>query len=248
MPSQKTAIVLGMLRSGTSMTAGLLERLGVQMGNEMLPASQGNPLGYFEDMDFFDLNRRILRQAGGDMHHPPAREAIAAQSASFEKEIVSVLGGRVEDCWGWKDPVTSLTLDLYLPHVVNPHLIVCRRDVEAVVTSYDKKKTENIDARTMWREYNSRIDAVLSDNPTVPTLELSYEQMVINAEETVDELIRFLGLSPSSEERNAAIESVASKDEIRRLRRRQLINAGLRRPWAVPAYLLRRLRLMMQKS
>ncbi|MCD6476962.1 MAG: sulfotransferase, partial [Candidatus Aenigmarchaeota archaeon] len=44
----KTIIVLGMHRSGTSMTAGVLHRLGVNMGKNLMKGNWANPLGYFE--------------------------------------------------------------------------------------------------------------------------------------------------------------------------------------------------------
>src|SRR5205823_3159545 len=53
-------IVTGMHRSGTSFVASLLAAWNVRMCNHSLPADGGNPAGYFEDVDFLELNRRIL--------------------------------------------------------------------------------------------------------------------------------------------------------------------------------------------
>ncbi len=54
------AIVLGMHRSGTSVLAKLLIDLGYDPGENLMPASEENPLGYFEDLIIHDLNNRIL--------------------------------------------------------------------------------------------------------------------------------------------------------------------------------------------
>ena len=48
-------IVAGPPRSGTSLTAGILHRLGISMGSRLLPAAPMNPKGFFMDLDFDDL-------------------------------------------------------------------------------------------------------------------------------------------------------------------------------------------------
>ena len=52
-----------MHRSGTSLTASLLSALGVDLGRELLPPDKNNLRGYFEDIDFLDLQREILAQS-----------------------------------------------------------------------------------------------------------------------------------------------------------------------------------------
>ena len=42
-------VVAGMHRSGTSLVAGYLQSLGVDMGARLLAADHANPRGYFED-------------------------------------------------------------------------------------------------------------------------------------------------------------------------------------------------------
>ena len=114
-------LVAGMHRSGTSLGASLLAALGVDMGERLLPADAANPRGYFEDLDFLALDRKLVRDATpeGEAGHadwgwtesgrfdrghldagrPAARELIAARAGS----------GR----WGWKDPRASLLLDFW---------------------------------------------------------------------------------------------------------------------------------------
>ena len=53
-------IVLGAGRSGTSLVAGLLADAGYHPGDRLLPASEGNPTGYFEDLDVNALNDDLL--------------------------------------------------------------------------------------------------------------------------------------------------------------------------------------------
>ncbi|HXH40705.1 MAG TPA: glycosyltransferase [Thermoanaerobaculia bacterium] len=91
------------------------------MGDRLQPADRGNLAGYFEDVDFLELNRRILMactpQEDGhrdwgwtesenfyDAQLPAHRDAAAALVAAR---------GRAGRPWGWKDPRTSMLLDFW---------------------------------------------------------------------------------------------------------------------------------------
>ncbi|HEV7516213.1 MAG TPA: glycosyltransferase [Thermoanaerobaculia bacterium] len=117
-------MVAGMHRSGTSLVASWLAAAGVDLGRRLLAPDASNPTGYFEDLGFLDLDRRMLREATpeGEAGHPDwgwteserldrarfaahadeARALIAAQERSGQ-------GGP----WGWKDPRTTLLLDFW---------------------------------------------------------------------------------------------------------------------------------------
>ncbi len=53
-------LVLGVHRSGTSVTARLLECLGGENSSNLVPANPGNPKGYFEDFDVYHFNETEL--------------------------------------------------------------------------------------------------------------------------------------------------------------------------------------------
>ena len=53
-------LILGAGRSGTSLTALLLERAGYHVYTNSYPPDEGNPLGYFEDLDVIRTNEAIL--------------------------------------------------------------------------------------------------------------------------------------------------------------------------------------------
>ncbi|MCB0664872.1 MAG: hypothetical protein KDC80_03575, partial [Saprospiraceae bacterium] len=61
---RKCIMVLGMHRSGTSAMAGVLEYLGFNLGEDLMPASKFNPKGYFENNQIYHLNEAILRGLG----------------------------------------------------------------------------------------------------------------------------------------------------------------------------------------
>ena len=62
--SREALLVLGMHRSGTSATAGLLVRLGAQGPSMLMPADASNPEGYWESRRLWEVHERLLREIG----------------------------------------------------------------------------------------------------------------------------------------------------------------------------------------
>jgi hypothetical protein len=62
--NRRALLVLGMHRSGTSLLAGLLVRLGVEGPRTLMPPDASNPLGYWESERILEFHDRLLRAAG----------------------------------------------------------------------------------------------------------------------------------------------------------------------------------------
>lgn len=60
----KLFLILSSHRSGSSATAGMLDVLGIHMGDSLLKPSSTNPKSYFENVDFVYLNDKILHTVG----------------------------------------------------------------------------------------------------------------------------------------------------------------------------------------
>jgi hypothetical protein len=57
-------VVLGMHRSGTSAMAGVLARLGCDLPEEIMPANEFNPKGYYESLKTYNMNDAVLASGG----------------------------------------------------------------------------------------------------------------------------------------------------------------------------------------
>ncbi|MFZ2008260.1 MAG: glycosyltransferase [Stellaceae bacterium] len=101
--------VLGMHRSGTSALTGLLHRLGVVLGEHLLPASEDNPRGYWENADIVAVHERLMASLGwtwddirslpaGFERSEPAREAARDLLALARRDFAGAA------LWGLKDP------------------------------------------------------------------------------------------------------------------------------------------------
>jgi len=131
----KTIIVLGMHRSFTSGIAKGCASF-FPMGSDLIGPGHGNEHGHFEDIDFVQLNDRILAAAGGSWRYPPSTDAIELAAAGIRDEIIGLIERKqAEPLWGWKDPRTTITLPAYLPYLTDPILVPCFRDPRAVAQS-----------------------------------------------------------------------------------------------------------------
>jgi len=135
-------IVLGMHRSGTSLVSGILDTLGVNMGSRFRAPDIHNPTGYYEDLDWRDLNKAILCWGGQyAWYNPPSPQIIKLAQGQFASEINSLIAAKsVSPLWGFKDPRTCLTIQAIYHHLsaysnINVRVIFVRRNVSAVVAS-----------------------------------------------------------------------------------------------------------------
>lgn len=152
----KVFIVLGMHRSATSLIAGGLKKMNIDMGKKLLGKDKSNPFGHFEDKGFMELNKKILNQAGGSWDNPPSEADIIEAGNEFLKEIKKLTNKK--GLWGWKDPRTTLTIKCYLPYLENPHFICCFREPLEIAKSLQKREGWPINKGIkLTKEYNNRL-------------------------------------------------------------------------------------------
>jgi len=206
-------IVAGPPRSGTSLIAGLLHRLGVSMGSEedLFPANADNPTGYYEDINFVFLNDAILSEAGGSVWSPPTQGRIrhAASDTSIIARMKYFLKDRErEEPWGWKDPRNCLTIRSYLDHC-SPRIIVCNRDPVLIAESMVEFNGElsQDEAFNLATEYFERIIGVIRTE-NLPYLIMHHELTLMEPRSAVSELLKFTGLDADHDIIQNAVEFV----------------------------------------
>ncbi len=208
----KTVIVLGMHRAGTSMVAGVLARLGVDMGRELMPPNRGNPSGYYENVEFVRLNREILGQKGNVVLPLPSQADIIKQKNKFSSRIKDLVEqSQTSPLWGFKDPRASLTIGLFLPYLVNPYFIVCQRQPLAVAKSLKKRDGLDIEVGLkICAEYNRRLNKFFAQNPGLKKMFIAYEQAVAEPFKTARALADFLGLAADDKTIRQAAQFILS--------------------------------------
>lgn len=210
-------IVLGMHRSGTSMIAGVLHKLGVSMGDDLvLGEMEENPGGYYEDREFIHINEHILTQAGGGWFTLPDPELIEGQAGLFQKQIRALIKKRnaQHQFWGWKDPRTALTLPCFLPYLSSPKIVVVRREKESVIKSLVKREKGTMTERAadaLYTEYHIRI---VQSAARVGYAVVHYEDGLRWPPALVRRLIKICKISPTAQQIAEATEHI--RPELRR--------------------------------
>jgi hypothetical protein len=135
----KTVVVLALPRSGSSLLAGLLHRLGVRMGREqgLLKGKHFNKYGSYENQDLLMLNFNILIRAGwtGSWAYIPDDTKIKDITHRFAHRIKKVIKRNANELWGWKDPFVAYSIPYLHKYLDNPHYIYLKRDINSVVNS-----------------------------------------------------------------------------------------------------------------
>lgn len=153
-------IVLGMHRSGTSALTGMLHRLGVTLGEDLMPATQDNPRGYWEHAEIVRVHERLLAAFGwnwddlrslppGFEHSAPAREAAAELSAIVERDFAGA------PLWGLKDPrlcrLLPLWAELLAAHAVEPlYLLAVRHPLDVAASLTARNGIGTARGLTLW--------------------------------------------------------------------------------------------------
>lgn len=101
--------VLGMHRSGTSALTGTLQRLGAELGDNLLPARPDNPKGFWENADAMEINEALLKNLGTAWSSPrrlPTDWLKTQAGLDAYGRAVALLEANFADSglWGLKDP------------------------------------------------------------------------------------------------------------------------------------------------
>lgn len=139
----KTVVVLSLPRSGSSLLAGILQRLGIEMGinSGLTRGAFINKYGNYENQDFYGLNLNILFSAGSfslTWTDFPNDERVKKAVKKYESQLTQLIKENEHEYWGWKDVTSIYTLPYFENLLTNPHYIVLKRDVNSIVKSHLK--------------------------------------------------------------------------------------------------------------
>ena len=159
----KCIVVLGMHRSATSLISKGLSLAGIQMGERILVSDRGNPGGYYEDLDFVEMNKKIFKIFSREWFDPPSRTQISSlienKLLCYEVKNLIERNHNFGRNWGWKDPRTAITIpfyDRFLPD--DTIFVVCMRSPKKIAESLVIRNGFNMDkGLSLAKEYNQRI-------------------------------------------------------------------------------------------
>ncbi|HQT90005.1 MAG TPA: hypothetical protein PK677_15940, partial [Acidiphilium sp.] len=161
--TRKAVFVLGMHRSGTSATAGVLHYAGIDFGNRLLSGKPDNPKGFFEHEEIWNIHETLLNDLGSswDDIRPLPLDWLgteAAQSASARLgEIIDVEFSRLQ-VWGLKDPRLSRLFPLWFPILkersITPLIVLAiRHPLEVAQSLHRRDKIGLSHGLALWLRY-----------------------------------------------------------------------------------------------
>ncbi|HEY9771935.1 MAG TPA: glycosyltransferase [Coleofasciculaceae cyanobacterium] len=134
-PNQSVIIMTGMHRSGTSLTASLLQSAGIYIGDRLMGENTGNAKGHFEDLDFVEFHQSVLRSQDLSVAGWTEQNKIQVQQQYLAKAQNLISARQDRAVWGWKDPRTTLFLDFWSQLIPDAKYIFIYRSPWEVIDS-----------------------------------------------------------------------------------------------------------------
>lgn len=207
------AIVVGMPRSGTSMTAAIFANAGYYVtGDENSQLRQGdefNPNGYWEAEPLIQANAEIF-QAAGYSHdntwlYEPITPEIASRIPELERSTVhqQLVENFNRHCpWIWKDPRLCYTLGYWWPllDAATTRVLLLKRDPKQIYNSFLRLKWCSMNPQDQEDTYQRVEDHMKAaefaiQKYNIPHIVVYYDDFANNAEVTAQRISEFFGLS-----------------------------------------------------
>lgn len=187
-------------------------------GKEFLQPDWGNPDGYWEDREFLELNKRLLKWAGGEWQSPSGRKDLLMLRKKSYPRIIKLIEARMlqnpDHLWGWKDPRNSLVAHLYHELYPKSKFIIMRRNRPAVIRSLERLRGKGRWSQ-LCKNYNDHISAFLATE--LPKfINVQYELLTLNPSSARAELVkvcRFIGADINRIDRALEIIHFVAEEE-----------------------------------
>lgn len=145
---REAIVVLGMHRSGTSTTAGLISHLGYSVGESLMEGNETNPKGFFENYRLMFFNESLLQACHCNWHNTlclPDRwwdaESVQQMKPKLKSLILKEI--REEQRMLFKDPRLCILMPFYLQVFeemnIHPRFLITLRKPSQVIQSLQRR-------------------------------------------------------------------------------------------------------------
>ncbi|MEE9339962.1 MAG: glycosyltransferase [Methylococcaceae bacterium] len=166
--SQKRIIfVIGMHRSGTSLVTKAIQVIGADLGNNLMPAELSNPKGYWEDIDVFHFNERLLDYINVRWDIPSILTTVDFKETKFnswKKEATQLLRIKITNCdlFAIKDPRISLLIPFWESvaktlTVKIQYVVAVRNPIDSSRSLIKRNNFDETKGLALWVNYNYKI-------------------------------------------------------------------------------------------
>lgn len=169
-------MVLGAHRSGTSALAGVVQRLGIELGDNLLGPRRGvNDHGFWENSDLVALHDRLLDRLGSrwdSIHMLPENWWQSPEIKTITGEIAGVVEKEFghSELWGLKDPRLCRLLPLWLDILAQADckpsfIIIYRNPLEVAESLSHRDQIDSQRAHNIWLQHMLDAEFYTRDYP-----------------------------------------------------------------------------------
>ncbi len=175
-------VIISNHRTGSSALAGLLNRLGINMGDSLLGKSICNPTGHFEDLDFLNHHDKIVK----DWTNPS--NLVTNSDINIWRELI-----KSKKDFGVKDPRLCILGKYFIPLLTNPKIITINRSFEASIKSLCKRNNFTYEkSKSIFNIYEKEKNDLLN-NLKLPVLKITYKEL-IEDKNVINRICNFLDI------------------------------------------------------
>lgn len=137
-------IIAGFHRSGTSLTAQLLNRAGLFLGGELLKSNASNRYGHYEDVEVKAIHERILANSGLDWRVDHA--VLPIMTERNWADMTTFVGKRKVEhrLWGFKDPRVCMFLQVWKHLLADAKFLAVYREPAGSVDSLKRRHSTQL--------------------------------------------------------------------------------------------------------
>ncbi|MCP6720487.1 MAG: sulfotransferase [Patescibacteria group bacterium] len=202
----KTIVVFGQSRSGTTVLMEILHNLGVSVG-ELFMKTKMNRNGSYEELGIGNClwrqERRLFPRSGEQIAATRDKYVYELQNKNdysvlreeFRKKVV--VRNKVYDDWAFKNPVFIHQWRVLTDLLENPHFIIVKRNLESNAKSFSKWTDYSIEESLEIINFrNTLVDAFIKET-TYPKIIVNYEELIENVHESIQKIADFVGRKPT---------------------------------------------------
>jgi hypothetical protein len=200
------AIVNGVYRSGTSVTALVLQKLGFYMGHRFIyTPKKVAPTGTLEDIEFARTHGKLYKWHGMAYNFPNVTPPQASADEYVQAYKMSIIKRGWIERWGVKDPKMCFTLPYFLTALgdKNYQIIRCVRKHDDIIRSWKTAGWYPAHCEEIVSTYEASLHKVTSDL-VCPMLTIDYDELIDDPHGTVGKIATFVGLPVTA----AAVDAV----------------------------------------
>ncbi len=188
--------IVGMHRSGTSLTAQLVHRLGVTAlgARSMVRADEFNARGYWESADLISVNTYLCNFLGCDWRHPlvpPLGWHVSPQLLPVRRRLSRLIEGQPARRRSLKDPRMTVTLPFWQSLARRSATILCLRSPVAVAHSLERR--EGMDLRWAVGLWALHTALAIRHAQAGRRLYVVYEDLLAAPQAQAERVARFVG-------------------------------------------------------